>query len=451
MPNSTWPLSVGSSVVVHLSRTNCRYLQDIGDFCISAVLDKPHGHPAIIVSSLTFDGVAEREVDEPDYGLLLTMDWARRIREATDRELVFLLRQCMVASEYSVRHLRWDEIPHLDPRNLNNTTLHLVLSDIGKGNGNANSSSLPSSSDSEPKLTRAHLTAGVHEDQKDDSAEIGLLLPGCCLGESDSGHFALSDNLAARRALDDTVINTKADQNCRACSDHSLNPLHSKQCPSGNAVCPESLDAIIPFDVCDRTDCKVVQQETLSPQLSAHKDNSPSLSRSLHQQSSTLSPSSQIRAQSKHVTACSLTASSLSGGNYYGTWHGNRKGSHAQKRADGGAGNRSSVAAADVGDSSVCCHHRHVSSSSRRAPEAEHLNNPRGRSAVLCCFPIDNKLCLCVIVCLPVYPSLPLSVCCLSVTGYLSVSVTLSVSLLLSVGLCHYLPVCQYLSVCLCY
>ncbi|CAL1530641.1 unnamed protein product, partial [Lymnaea stagnalis] len=117
-PNSTWPLSAGSSVVVHLTRKNCKYLRDIGDFCISIDVDGATGQPALVVSDLTFDGVAERPIEEPEFGFLLTMDWARRLREAPDHELAFVLRQCMVASEYTVRHLRWDEIPQLDPRNL---------------------------------------------------------------------------------------------------------------------------------------------------------------------------------------------------------------------------------------------------------------------------------------------------------------------------------------------
>ncbi|XP_059140665.1 uncharacterized protein LOC131928602 isoform X2 [Physella acuta] len=122
-PNSTWPLSVGSSVAVHLTKRNCRYLRDIGDFCISVDVLADKGQAAIFVCDLTFDGVVERTVDEPEFGSLLTMDWARRVREARDSELAFVLRQCMVASEYSVRHLRWDEIPQLDPRNLKGLAL----------------------------------------------------------------------------------------------------------------------------------------------------------------------------------------------------------------------------------------------------------------------------------------------------------------------------------------
>lgn len=72
-----------------------------------------------MLSDLTFDGVLEHAVEEPEFGSLLTMEWARKIREAADHEVVFVLRQCLVTSEYTVRHLKWDEIPQLDPRNLN--------------------------------------------------------------------------------------------------------------------------------------------------------------------------------------------------------------------------------------------------------------------------------------------------------------------------------------------
>ncbi|KAH9515627.1 hypothetical protein Btru_011582 [Bulinus truncatus] len=118
-PNSTWPLSVGSSVVVHLTRSNCKNLRDIGDFCILVdVSHAPAGQPGLVVADLTFDGVLEHAVGEAEFGSLLTMEWVRRIREAPDQEVVFVLRQCMVTSEYTVRHLKWEEIPQLDPRNL---------------------------------------------------------------------------------------------------------------------------------------------------------------------------------------------------------------------------------------------------------------------------------------------------------------------------------------------
>ncbi|XP_055890827.1 uncharacterized protein LOC106076280 isoform X3 [Biomphalaria glabrata] len=121
LPNTTWPLSVGSSVLVHLTTGNCKYLRDIGDFCIS--VDVNSGLPGLVLSDLTFDGVLEHAVEEPEFGSLLTMEWARKIREAADHEVVFVLRQCLVTSEYTVRHLKWDEIPQLDPRNLNGHAL----------------------------------------------------------------------------------------------------------------------------------------------------------------------------------------------------------------------------------------------------------------------------------------------------------------------------------------
>ncbi|XP_035827449.1 uncharacterized protein LOC101857760 [Aplysia californica] len=230
-PTNTWPLSVGSSVVVHLSRRNCRYLRDIGDFCVCAVVadrsqpnsarlvsadcgaadgrhpgasspeassssssddnSSPPLEPRLLLCDLTFDGLVERRVDEREFAAVLTMDWARRVRDAPDHELSLVLRQCMVASEYTVRHLRWDDLPQFDPGKQGVVGDNLNRNNSGSTQSKTGDRREPSSPTStQPDTTEGRELAGLTGTNKTlqgysaQRKDVGVPLPDSTVDES---------------------------------------------------------------------------------------------------------------------------------------------------------------------------------------------------------------------------------------------------------------------------
>ncbi|KAK7504662.1 hypothetical protein BaRGS_00004148 [Batillaria attramentaria] len=93
--DSTWPLTHDDAVLVHLCEaTPAAHLVQDGDFYFC--LRRSSADDASCEYRRTFSSK--------------TMDWVEKARSAPDHELSYILRQCLIATEYTVRHLQWEEV-----------------------------------------------------------------------------------------------------------------------------------------------------------------------------------------------------------------------------------------------------------------------------------------------------------------------------------------------------
>ena len=117
-----WPFAYHDSVLLHLCDvTPLAHLDRDGDFffCLQLasqpdsaekVPDSAEKVPSLVVKLRTRDEVREFPVGEGEFrAAFSTMDWVTQAKGAPDHELSYILRQCLIATEYTVRHLQWEE------------------------------------------------------------------------------------------------------------------------------------------------------------------------------------------------------------------------------------------------------------------------------------------------------------------------------------------------------
>lgn len=295
---------------------------------------------------------------------MLTMDWARKVREAADHEVVFVLRQCMVASEYTIRHLRWDEIPQLDPRNLRSARL------LG---GNPDTESQGNKPNSDSVNTDNSRSKSGHKESA-LSTQLMYSLKGPLVGNLEQRNKGLKVLLETKegesstdpvistpdaelppQSLDDETVNTADIQHhhmcCESSDAHQLSQSYS--CSAETSVRPDvTYSSSCPRDVFERSDFSVVHHEAGS----GHSSSQDHLRYQVQQPPPC--PLSQSLSEAGNDPKPS-SASTFSGSSYYGTWHGSRK-IHPPGKMGSCSRNREGNMAADP---PVCCQHKHVASS----------------------------------------------------------------------------------------
>ena len=113
-----WPFAYHDAVLLHLCDvTPLSHLAQDGDFffCLqlASAPDSAERIPSLVVKLRSAEGVKELAVGEAEYrAAFSTMDWVKQAKSAPDHELSYILRQCLIATEYTVRHLQWEETLH---------------------------------------------------------------------------------------------------------------------------------------------------------------------------------------------------------------------------------------------------------------------------------------------------------------------------------------------------